>query len=1513
MPNKKTTKNTNEFEPQKSENDKKDELNQRYSENFVNSNGVPLPQPGILPPQLSDMGFIFIKLKKEFHDEKKRAQICNLLASVENIQTPPYYSSNARRYPSSNNTLNDNYESMLIYAQRTSNLLPSNVLHISFGFGFQLWKDWGQIPPNGFIKFEPKINNQDTESRKPFENNKQSEYYKNHFVIEADKGKREYDIIMQIKSASKKLINRVFAHGLQLFNGLCENIQFKIGVCKQRNQFGFYDAASEASHTANPTLPVGPVNRAWNDTTGLKATNGDVRSAVKNYSDVKAKQHKYGDQYIDQGRYNTVLIGKEESRDQFKNGTFGVFCEFVHDLHGFNQLSIDNQNQVFGREKDSGAFISVPDSNGSDPLSGSINHYVPRAHIVRTHIRGISKLQCPMKTLHKLSEDDKKHTFLFPDREQNTTNKYGDLAPSIVPMQMYRQAASFDICKPDGTHTKGLHFFGYARDCHLIDDIFNRMIGKTSTLQDVPEKDNNDQPFEGGMYQVDSLLQYTRGIGASYYYFPNFNHLLSLATWPQTNFGNKIIDPKINKHMKQIIFEKGMNSLNWDLGEYSNQQYRQHNRRRRRPPRRPQHRHPNWGVDIVADICEFFGLLRFPPSYDGGFVNEEDRKSKNDSKTQNSNETYGKMQSDPLKDFMLNICQTSIEVEWNRINGVPVDGGDDEKDGGREGVAVPVEKHNQVIIVGGGIAGLVCGYELKKVGFNVKIIEKSNKVGGRVNTFHFSNGVHAEAGAMRLPGDADPTKRHVSHWLTDFYIDLFNLEVSPFHNDDPNTLIKILDEHVYKQREWSKSTAEGGKAAEIETKLWFGWNKYIEENKTKINKWLRNHANDEKSEKYKAYEKQLEILNSIETIEDYYSSTTNVITNQLTSLLNQAYDEEGDTIERYNLAIKAWDFWVRKWSKFSGTDFLRTDHKDRYGKKKHDKQKHNSQDDLEDKKMEMDDLDDDADEQNSGQMDEMNEMEPKLYNIVEKVNKFYDIKFMGLRPWPEVAIRGLLIVQYMPSFQSASLVELLRDSFGDWWQDPMHTLTDGMDILPRSFVNQNLWGPQSKSNSQWRLTNDIIYGESVYKIDYSEQDKPAPHTNYPNTKNPTTRKCVVYSKNTQSGIEKSYECDYVIVTTPLPVIQNIQFVPSLSSFKQEAIRMTRYESSTKVLLQFKKRFWEYDVFTNQENEDSISPKFLSKDDIILGGLSYSTQTSSQIVYPTPKQYQFRQDEYVPYVDWSYCDSTHIDDCMDRGVLVSYTWGYEAQRIASLEEHEAIRIVLDQIATLHSEARFPGKDEKSIKNRDDYKRRIKDLFEHGKRMAWSTNKDMGGGAFVLFGPFNYLDYWKDLITVPEGSIKLNQYYNDSENTDKQGLKRSLQELKKKIQEPSPERMNKSKKQFFKKKANEIEKAIDTIDFNRDDDKKLLLLLKRELKHFDRWQNKRLYFAGEGISWTNGWIQGAMESSIRVVYQLFENYQMQYNNDYSGVSPQTKRKSIFNQLSKFKGSDTVTTIATEKSAN
>jgi len=89
------------------------------------------------------------------------------------------------------------------------------------------------------------------------------------------------------------------------------------------------------------------------------------------------------------------------------------------------------------------------------------------------------------------------------------------------------------------------------------------------------------------------------------------------------------------------------------------------------------------------------------------------------------------------------------------------------------------EVNRDVVILGGGLAGLCSAYELRKRGYNVvAILEAQARVGGRVLTLRkgLKHGQYAEAGATRI---AD------THNYTLAYAAELNLPLREFHTNEP--------------------------------------------------------------------------------------------------------------------------------------------------------------------------------------------------------------------------------------------------------------------------------------------------------------------------------------------------------------------------------------------------------------------------------------------------------------------------------------------------------------------------------------------------------------------------------------------------------------------------------------------------------------------------------------------------------------------------------------------------------
>ena len=104
------------------------------------------------------------------------------------------------------------------------------------------------------------------------------------------------------------------------------------------------------------------------------------------------------------------------------------------------------------------------------------------------------------------------------------------------------------------------------------------------------------------------------------------------------------------------------------------------------------------------------------------------------------------------------------------------------------GLGPRTESRKRVVIIGGGLAGLVAAYELKRAGPRAVVLEAQNRVGGRIYTLRtFAPGLYAEAGGMRIPR---------AHDLTLEYCDQFGLPLRPFVMGNPKGLVHIGGERM---------------------------------------------------------------------------------------------------------------------------------------------------------------------------------------------------------------------------------------------------------------------------------------------------------------------------------------------------------------------------------------------------------------------------------------------------------------------------------------------------------------------------------------------------------------------------------------------------------------------------------------------------------------------------------------------------------------------------------------------
>lgn len=242
-------------------------------------------------------------------------------------------------------------------------------------------------------------------------------------------------------------------------------------------------------------------------------------------------------------------------------------------------------------------------------------------------------------------------------------------------------------------------------------------------------------------------------------------------------------------------------------------------------------------------------------------------------------------QTDLLRPFYLAIAEHGLQYAFDNASQF-VKPGDLPVSVQTNTISVPNNSDKHVIIVGGGISGLVAAYELRKQNYNVKILEMSQRFGGRVKTFTqkdgFDRGLHSDAGAMRIPQEPNPQRpvADMIHYLTDYYaMKEFELVPTPFSNSDDDAYYCFYGIRT-KIKEWKDSQF---------TEYWPGWDAKIKKTHPRIT-----------------------------NINAYYEATVDVVIQLLKNRLKDipAQDLEAQAVQ--------WQRWTDNWCQFSFGSFVRS-------------------------------------------------------------------------------------------------------------------------------------------------------------------------------------------------------------------------------------------------------------------------------------------------------------------------------------------------------------------------------------------------------------------------------------------------------------------------------------------------------------------------------------------------------------------------------------------------------------
>jgi monoamine oxidase len=272
--------------------------------------------------------------------------------------------------------------------------------------------------------------------------------------------------------------------------------------------------------------------------------------------------------------------------------------------------------------------------------------------------------------------------------------------------------------------------------------------------------------------------------------------------------------------------------------------------------------------------------------------------------------------------------------------------------------------------------------------------------------------------------------------------------------------------------------------------------------------------------------------------------------------------------------------------------------------------------------------------------------------LVHELDELSTRQFLESRGWSEGAIELFGLLAFQEALMNSACLELIREEVHGCYIN-LSEVAGGMDLLPRAFLPE--------------LSGSIRYGARMFAFDQSE-----------------TAVRIHYQT---AGGRYSETGDYAIVTAPFPVLRHVEAIKPLSPAMQRAIRQLRYDASAKILMQFRRRFWE-------------------DDDGIFGGGSVTDLPIRAVYYP----------------------DHHRET--GRGILLaSYTWNEDAQRWGSLSAADRVAQALENLAQIHPQA--PAE------------------FETGVTCMWHHD-EFAGGAFALFDPGQQTRL-HDTIVRPEGRL------------------------------------------------------------------------------------------------------------------------------------------------------------------
>jgi monoamine oxidase len=282
-------------------------------------------------------------------------------------------------------------------------------------------------------------------------------------------------------------------------------------------------------------------------------------------------------------------------------------------------------------------------------------------------------------------------------------------------------------------------------------------------------------------------------------------------------------------------------------------------------------------------------------------------------------------------------------------------------------------------------------------------------------------------------------------------------------------------------------------------------------------------------------------------------------------------------------------------------------------------------------------------------------------------------------------------------------------------------------------------------------TTEVCLGRRMIRLEYWDADRDtAQCENVKATGAPVWLRTVEEA----TGEIRDFTGDAAIVTIPFSSLRHVVVVPQLSYKKRRAIIELHYDSATKVLLEFSRRWWEFTEDDWQRELDAIEPDLYDRytdepesaaDAATLG--AHPTVDARGISADTRKLYAAYRPPHPPVRPpahffgggsvtdnpnrFVYYPSHPVPGSAGGVVLASYAWADDATRWDSMEDQERYAYALRGLVAIHGERILPFYTGK------------------GATQSWMRNPYAFGEAAV-FGTWQLTQLHLDIPT-PEGPL------------------------------------------------------------------------------------------------------------------------------------------------------------------